>query len=62
VSPTSKGTVKRMLEIADVEPKDVVFDLGCGDGRILIMATKLFNARKAVGYDIRKDLYEATLQ
>ena len=51
-----------MLEIADVEPKDVVFDLGCGDGRILIMATKLFNARKAVGYDIRKDLYEVTLQ
>lgn len=60
--PTSKGTIKRMLEIADVGPKDVVYDLGCGDGRILIMAAELFNARKAVGYEIRKDLYKDALQ
>lgn len=43
-----------MLEIANVGPKDVVYDLGCGDGRILIAAAELFNVRKAVGYDIRK--------
>ncbi|MGQ9460983.1 MAG: SAM-dependent methyltransferase [Candidatus Bathyarchaeaceae archaeon] len=60
--PTSEGTVKRMLEIADVGPEDVVYDLGCGDGRILIMAAEKFNARKAVGYEIRKDLYKAVLQ
>lgn len=60
--PTSEGTVKRMLEIADIGPKDVVYDLGCGDGRILVMAAKEFNARKAVGYEIRKDLYKDALQ
>lgn len=60
--PTSNGTVRRMLETANVGPKDVVYDLGCGDGRILIMAAKLFNAKKAVGYEIRKDLYEAALK
>lgn len=51
-----------MLEIADVGPKDVVYDLGCGDGRILIMATKLFNARKAIGYEIRKHLHKETVR
>ncbi len=56
--PTPLETVKSMLELAKVEPKDRVYDLGCGDARILIMAVKEFGALKAVGYEIRQDLCE----
>jgi ribosomal protein L11 methylase PrmA len=51
--PTPDTVVKKMLEIAGVGPEDIVYDLGCGDGRILISAVKDFNAKKAVG--IEKD-------
>ena len=54
--PTSFDTAKRMLRIAKVGPGDVVFDLGCGDGRLLILAIVSFKAKKAMGYEIRKDL------
>ena len=47
-----------MLELADVSPNDVVYDLGCGDGRILITAVKAFNAQRAVGYELRTDIYK----
>ena len=40
-----------MLSLARVGPDDVVYDLGCGDGRIVIMAAKKYGAR-AVGIDI----------
>lgn len=43
--PTSMETVKRMLEIANVRPKDVVYDLGCGDGRILLQL-RTFHCKK----------------
>jgi ubiquinone/menaquinone biosynthesis C-methylase UbiE len=43
-----------MLELAQVTSKDVVFDLGCGDGRIVITAAKRYGAR-AVGIDIDPD-------
>jgi tRNA G37 N-methylase Trm5 len=36
---------------------DVVFDLGCGDGRILFSAVKKFRAKRAVGYEMQEDLY-----
>lgn len=52
--PTSEEIVRRMLQIANVKPGDVVFDLGAGDGRILMIAATEFNAR-AVGIEIRKD-------
>jgi SAM-dependent methyltransferase len=38
--PTSYGIAKGMLEMAGVTSKDLVYDLGCGDGRIVIMAAK----------------------
>lgn len=60
--PTSLETAKRMLEIARVGPQDVVYDLGCGDGRILALAAELFKAKKAVGYEIRRDMYITALQ
>jgi SAM-dependent methyltransferase len=40
-----------MLRLAKVTPRDVVYDLGCGDGRIVILAAKRFGAR-GVGIDI----------
>jgi ribosomal protein L11 methylase PrmA len=43
--------VRAMLELANVGPNDVVYDLGSGDGRIVIMAAKEFGAR-GVGIDI----------
>jgi len=51
-----------MLEVADIERDDVVYDLGCGDGRILIAAVKDFGAKKAVGYEMRRDLFKRVLE
>ena len=49
--PTPDDVVIRMLELAGVTASDVVYDLGCGDGRIPIAAAKRFGAR-GVGIDI----------
>jgi precorrin-6B methylase 2 len=49
-----------MLELAKVGPSDTVMDLGCGDGRILLSAVVDFNARMAIGYEIREDLIQTT--
>ena len=48
---TPHDVVARMLEMADVQPNDVVYDLGCGDGRILIAAAEKYGCR-AVGFDL----------
>ena len=58
--PTPLETVKSMLELAKVNSKDKVYDLGCGDARILIMAVKEFGSKRAVGYEIRQDLCEGS--
>lgn len=50
--PTPHEVVKRMLEIAKVGPDDIHYDLGSGDGRIVISAVKDFNAKKGVGIDL----------
>lgn len=49
--PTTHPIVRRMLLLANVQPNDVVYDLGCGDGRIVIAAAQQFGAR-GVGIDI----------
>lgn len=49
--PTTQEAVQAMLKLAGVEKSDVVYDLGCGDGRIVIAAAKLYGAR-GVGIDI----------
>jgi len=49
--PTTDEAVLAMLKLADVKKTDVVYDLGCGDGRIVITAAKNLGAR-AVGIDI----------
>ena len=50
--PTPQSLVNTMLEMAGVGPGDIVYDLGCGDGRFLITAIQDYNADKAVGYEI----------
>jgi len=49
--PSNEAVVKAMLELAEVGPKDVVYDLGSGDGRILIHAARYRGAR-GIGVEI----------
>ena len=50
-SPTPLHIVKAALELAEVDPTDVLFDLGCGDGRVVVRAARMFGCR-AIGFDI----------
>jgi precorrin-6B methylase 2 len=58
--PTPQAVVDHMLELAQVRPNETVYDLGCGDGRIVITAAQKFKAR-GVGIEIRREIYETTL-
>ena len=49
--PTHRRTVRKMLTMARVQPGELVYDLGSGDGRVLTMAAREFGAR-AVGIEI----------
>jgi protein-L-isoaspartate O-methyltransferase len=55
--PTPMFVVEKMLEVAAVGSRDVVYDLGSGDGRIVIMAAQKFGAR-AVGIEINPTLWQ----
>ena len=50
--PTHPSVVSSMLSVANVGKGDVLYDLGCGDGRIVVMATRKFGAARAVGIDL----------
>jgi SAM-dependent methyltransferase len=52
--PTTEKAVQEMLKLAGVKNTDVVYDLGCGDGRIVIAAAKNYGAR-GVGIDINPE-------
>jgi len=49
--PTPPEVVDKMLELAEIKPGDIVYDLGCGDGRIVVAAAKMYGVR-AIGVDI----------
>jgi ubiquinone/menaquinone biosynthesis C-methylase UbiE len=49
--PTPEQLVERMLKMADLKKGDLVYDLGCGDGRIVVIAAKKYGVR-GVGIDI----------
>jgi cyclopropane fatty-acyl-phospholipid synthase-like methyltransferase len=53
--PSPQAVVERMLEAADLKPSETVYDLGCGDGRILFTAAREFRA-KAVGIELSDSL------
>jgi len=59
--PTPYAVVRAMLKLANVGPEDVVYDLGCGDGRIVLMAAKEFGVKKAVGIEKDPDRYKVAL-
>jgi len=52
--PTSEEAVQGMLKLAGVKKSDVVYDLGCGDGRIVIAAAKTYGAH-GVGIDLNPE-------
>jgi len=52
---TPLPVVRQMLTLAEIKPGEVVYDLGSGDGRVVIMAAQEFGAR-AVGVELRGDL------
>ena len=56
--PSRHDTVRDLLWIADVSTNDVVYDLGSGDGRIVIAAVRDFGARRAVGIELDAKLVE----
>src|SRR5690242_19304347 len=49
--PTPQNVVDKTLEVAKLSKSDVLYDLGCGDGRIVVTAAKKFGL-KAFGFDV----------
>ncbi|MEM3627297.1 MAG: class I SAM-dependent methyltransferase [Candidatus Bathyarchaeia archaeon] len=58
--PSPPQVIRQMLILAELKPGEVFFDLGAGDGRVVIMAAKDFGAR-AVGVELREDLAKKAL-
>ncbi len=50
--PTPPEVVEAMLNLGSVHAGDIHYDLGCGDGRIVVMAVQKFGAARGTGYDI----------
>ena len=57
--PSPQEVVDRMLQVAAVKKDEMVYDLGCGDGRIIITAAQKFGAR-ATGVELDPDLFKKT--
>jgi len=59
--PTPQDVVDKMLELANVQKDDLVYDLGCGDGRIVVTAAKKYGC-SAMGYDINPRRVKESLE
>ncbi len=59
--PTPQEVVDKMLDMADVRPGEIVYDLGCGDGRIPVTAAKKYGSR-AWGFDINPARVKESLE
>lgn len=59
--PTPQEVVDKMLEMAKVTKNDLVYDLGCGDGRIVVTAALKYGC-KAIGYDIDPQRIKESLE
>jgi SAM-dependent methyltransferase len=58
--PTPMAAVERMIAMADLQPGETIYDLGCGDGRIVVAAAQQHGV-KAVGVDINPERVEESL-
>lgn len=59
--PTPPSVVRRMVELAGLSPGELLYDLGSGDGRVVVAASKDYGAN-AVGIEIREDLVRESLK
>ena len=59
--PTPQEVVDKMLELAEVKKTDLVYDLGCGDGRIVVTAAKKYGCH-AEGYDVDPERIKDSLE
>ncbi|MGA2589090.1 MAG: methyltransferase domain-containing protein [Bryobacteraceae bacterium] len=59
--PTPETVVVKMLELGGLKPNEKMFDLGSGDGRIVILAAQKFQAN-AIGVELDKDLYRQSME
>src|SRR6476659_2033020 len=59
--PSPQLVVERMLEAAQIKPGETVYDLGSGDGRVVITAARMFKAN-AVGIEISEVLCKSTIK
>lgn len=59
--PTPETIVEKMLQLAEIKPGEKMFDLGSGDGRIVIMAAQKFGA-DATGIEFDKDLWKQSTE
>ena len=57
--PTPPNVVRKMLELSKAGPGDILYDLGCGDGRILFTAVEEFNVDLAVGYELNTNMIDS---
>jgi precorrin-6B methylase 2 len=60
--PTSAFVVEKMLALAGVNSESVVYDLGCGDGAIVVAAARNYNATKVVGIEQKQKLCSIALR
>jgi SAM-dependent methyltransferase len=58
--PSPIEVVREMLTLSEAGPGDILYDLGCGDGRILLTAIEDFNVDRAIGFDLNTRMIEAT--
>ena len=54
--PTTFKMVHKMLDLADIQPNELVYELGCGDGRIAVIAARKYQAR-VVGIELNPFLW-----
>ena len=59
--PTRPQVVDKMLQMAEISTNDILYDLGCGDGRIVVAAAKKYGI-KAVGVDIDPQRVKESLE
>lgn len=59
--PTPPKVVDKMLEMAEIKKGDIVYDLGCGDARILVAAAKKYGV-KGFGFDIDPEMVKQSLE